>query len=79
MCTVEAAAQAALDTADWLIDVLDRLDGDTEREDGGDAEPSLGAPNGHANHVVWLRGSDRERSHQEIAQASVRTPVIKTP
>lgn len=55
---IEEAAQAALDTADRLIALLDRMDGDTDDEDGGDTEPSLGAPEGHASQVVWLRGSD---------------------
>ena len=46
---IEEAAQGALDTADQLIALLDRLD--------GDAEPSLGAPEGHASQIVWLRGT----------------------
>ena len=60
---IEEAAQAALDTADRLLAILDRLDGDTDREDGGDAKPSLGAPENHASQVVWLRGtaSDTEQ------------------
>ena len=58
---VEEAAQAALDTADRLIALLDSMEGDTDREDGGDAEPSLGAPeNHHASQVVWLRGSSSD-------------------
>ncbi|MGU3541005.1 hypothetical protein [Methylobacterium sp. A54F] len=57
---IEAAAEAALDTADQLIAILDRMDGDENREDGGDAEPSLGAPEDHASQIVWLRGSDRD-------------------
>ena len=63
---IEDAAQAALDTADRLIAILDRLDGDADREDGVDAEPSLGAPeNHHASQVIWLRGtvSDTEEDH----------------
>ena len=65
---IEAAALAAMDIANRLIAVLDAMDGDTDREDGGDAEPSLGAPEGHASQVVWLRGSDAdgELSHQDI-------------
>lgn len=60
-CQIEDAAQAALDTADRLIALLDRLDGDADQENGADAEPSLGAPeNHHASQIVWLRGSDRE-------------------
>ena len=65
---IEAAALAAMDIANRLIAVLDAMDGDTELEDGGDAEPSLGAPEGHASQVVWLHGSDsdRELSRQDI-------------
>ena len=59
---IEDAAQAALDTADRLIALLDRLDGDTDREDSADAEPSLGArENHHASQVVWLRGNGRQK------------------
>lgn len=54
---IEQAAQAALDQADRLIALLDSLDGNTDDEDGGDAEPSLGAPEGHESPIVWLRGS----------------------
>jgi len=58
---IEDAAQAALDTADRLIALLDQIEGDTDREDGADAELSLGAPeNHHVSQVVWLRGSDRD-------------------
>ena len=58
---IEEAAQAALDTADRLIALLDHLDGDEDREDGADAEPSLGAPeNHHASQIVWLRGSSTD-------------------
>ncbi|WP_342150403.1 hypothetical protein [Methylorubrum sp. SB2] len=55
---IEAAASAALDHADALIAILDRLDEEPDDEDGADAEPSLGAPEGHASQVVWLRGAD---------------------
>ena len=55
---IEVAAQAALDTADKLIAILNEMDGDPDLEDGADNEPSLGAPEGHASQVVWLRGSD---------------------
>ena len=57
---LEQAAQAALDQADRLIALLDRMDGETDDENGGDAEPSLGEPEGHESQVVWLRGSDRD-------------------
>ena len=55
---IEEAAQAALDTADRLIALLDQIEGDADREDSADTEPSLGAPeNHHASQVVWLRGA----------------------
>lgn len=57
---LEQAAQAALDQAERLIALLDRMDGETDDEDGGDAEPSLGAPEGHESQIVWLRGSNRD-------------------
>jgi hypothetical protein len=57
---IEDAAQAALDTADRLIAILDQMDGNSDDEDGGDAEPSLGAPEGHASQITWLRGTDRD-------------------
>ncbi|WP_238242359.1 hypothetical protein [Methylobacterium iners] len=55
---IEEAAQTALDTADSLIALLDRMDGNPDEEDGGDAEPSLGAPEGRTSQIVWLRDSD---------------------
>jgi len=64
---IEEAAQAALDTADRLLAILDRLDGDTDREDGADAEPSLGAPENHASQIVWLRGSSSD-TEQDLAR-----------
>ena len=54
---IEEAAQVALDQADRLIALLDSLDGNSDDEDGGDAKPSLGAPEGHESQIVWLRGS----------------------
>jgi len=64
---IERAAQAALDTADSLIALLDAMEGDPDAEDGGDTEPSLAAPEGQASQVVWLRGTDRdlELDHQQ--------------
>ena len=57
---IEGALALALDTVDHLVAALDIIDGDLDLEDGGDSEPSLGAPEGHASQVVWLRGSDRD-------------------
>ncbi|MBY0362330.1 MAG: hypothetical protein K2X45_10520 [Phreatobacter sp.] len=64
---IEEAAQAALDTADRLIALLDRIEGDADREDDGDAEPSLGAPENHASQIVWLRGSSSD-TEQDLAR-----------
>ena len=62
---IEEAAQAALDTADSLLAILDRMDGDPDREDGGDTEPALAAPeNHHGSQVVWLRGNDGDREEE---------------
>ncbi|MCJ2102797.1 hypothetical protein [Methylobacterium sp. E-046] len=59
--SLEEAAQTALDAADRIIAVLDRMDGDTDVEDGADAEPSLAAPENVAgSQVVYMRGSDRD-------------------
>lgn len=57
---IEGALALALDAVDHLVAALDIIDGDPELEDGGDVEPSLGAPEGHASQVVWLRGGDRD-------------------
>ena len=59
---LEHAAQAALDTADRIIALLDRMDAAGEdREPNGDEEPSLGAPESLASQILWLRGSDSDR------------------
>uniref|UniRef100_UPI00226B99AD hypothetical protein n=1 Tax=Methylobacterium sp. GC_Met_2 TaxID=2937376 RepID=UPI00226B99AD len=59
--SLEEAAQTALDAADRIIAVLDTMDGDTDLEDGGDAEPSLAAPeNANGSQVVYMRGGDRD-------------------
>ncbi|WP_182179519.1 hypothetical protein [Methylobacterium radiotolerans] len=57
---IEGALALALDVVDHLVAALDIIDGDPDLEDGGDAEPSLGAPEGHVSQVVWLRGGDRD-------------------
>ena len=56
------ALQTALDAADHIIAVLDRMDGDEDHEDGADAEAALAAPeNHHGSQVVWLHGGDGDR------------------
>jgi hypothetical protein len=67
---LEQAAQAALDQADRLIALLDRMDGNIDDEDDGDAEPSLGAPEGHESQVVWLRGSDRDLEAMTVTETA---------
>ncbi|WFS06231.1 hypothetical protein [Methylobacterium sp. 391_Methyba4] len=57
---IEGALALALDAVDHLVAALDEMDGDPDLEGGGDAEPSLGAPEGHTSRVVWLRGNDRD-------------------
>ncbi|KQS65964.1 hypothetical protein ASG32_30860 [Methylobacterium sp. Leaf361] len=57
---IEGALALALDAVDHLVAALDEIDGDPDLEEGGDAEPSLGAPEGHSSQVVWLRGGDRD-------------------
>jgi hypothetical protein len=56
----ERLAELALDIVDRIVALLDAKDDDPDQEDGGDAEPSLGAPEGHASQIVWLRGGDRD-------------------
>ncbi|WP_020091270.1 hypothetical protein [Methylobacterium sp. 285MFTsu5.1] len=57
---IEGALALALDCVENLVAVLDEMDGDPDLEDGADAEPSLGAPEGHESQVVWLRGGARD-------------------
>lgn len=57
---IEGALALALDAVDHLVAALDEIEGDPDAEDGGDAEPSLGAPEGHTSQVVWLRGTARD-------------------
>lgn len=55
---IEGALALALDAVDHLVAALDEFDGDPDLEDGGDAEPSLGAYEGQASKIVWLQGGD---------------------
>ncbi|XYD07766.1 hypothetical protein R1A27_22175 [Methylobacterium sp. NMS12] len=57
---IEGALALALDAVDHLVAALDEMDEGQDLEDGGDAEPSPGAPEGHISQVVWLRGGDRD-------------------
>ena len=60
--SLEEAAQTALDAADRIIAVLNRMDGDADHEDSGDEEPSLAAPeNAAGSQVVYMRGGDQDR------------------
>ena len=63
--SLEEAAQTALDAADRIIAVLDRMDGDADHEDGGDDEPSLAVPENTAgSQVVYMRGNDQDREEE---------------
>ena len=69
------ALQTALDAADHIIAVLDRMDGDTDAEDGADAEPALAAPeNHHDSQVVWMRGNDGDREAEAV---EILLPVVR--
>ncbi|WP_345822400.1 hypothetical protein ABC766_12880 [Methylobacterium fujisawaense] len=57
---IQGALALALDAVDHLVAALDEIDGDPDLEDGADAEPSLGAPEGHSSQIIWLRGNDRD-------------------
>ena len=77
--SLEEAAQTALDAADRIIALLDRIDGDTDLEDGGDAEPSLAAPeNTTGSQVVYMRGGnqDCETETPEIAIPETRIEAL---
>ncbi|MCJ2108556.1 hypothetical protein MKK70_24935 [Methylobacterium sp. E-041] len=72
------ALQTALDAADHIIAVLDRIDGDVDREDGRDAEPALTTPESHhGNQVAWLRRNDEDRK-AEAAEVVVPDVVAHT-
>lgn len=74
--SLEEAAQTALDAADRIIAVLDRMDEDADLEDGGDAEPSLAAPeNVTGSQVVYMRGGDQDR---EIEAPETVLPEVMT-
>ena len=74
---IEEAAEVAVDTAQRLIALLDRIDGDADFEDGADAEPSLAAPeNHHASQVTWLRGGGQDRE-AEAAEAVLPEVAIE--
>jgi len=57
---IEGALALALDAVDHLVAALDDIEGGPDLEDGGDSEPSLGAPDGQASQIIWLRGGDRD-------------------
>ena len=51
----------ALDIVDRIVAILDEGDGDPDREDDGNPELSLSAPEGQESQVIWLRGADDDR------------------
>lgn len=56
---LEAALEKGLDIVD-LVERLDDIDGDLEREPGGDEEPELGALVGGDNQVQWAAGGNHD-------------------
>ncbi|MCJ2095511.1 hypothetical protein MKK67_23860 [Methylobacterium sp. J-072] len=45
----EQLAELALDVVERIVALLDQHDDDPDTEDGADAEPSLGAPEGYVS------------------------------
>ncbi|GJE13281.1 hypothetical protein FOHLNKBM_4344 [Methylobacterium longum] len=75
--SLEEAAQTALDAADRIIAVLDRMDGDADHKDGGDAKPSLAAPENTAgSQVTWLRGNDQDREAEAAETVLPEVAVV---
>ena len=66
----ERLAELALDVVDRIVALLDEQDGDPNAEEGGDAEPSLGAPEGHASQIVWLRGTALDLECDQHSESS---------
>ena len=78
--SLEEAAQTALDAADRIIAVLDRMDGDADHEDNGDAEPSLAAPeNATGSQVVYMRGGDQDREEATPETVLPEVPIEPQP
>ncbi|GJE14562.1 hypothetical protein [Methylobacterium longum] len=58
------------------------MDGDADDEEGGDAEPSLAAPENTAgSQVVYMRGGDqdREEDEPEAVLTTVATEAVILP
>ncbi|KAA0122831.1 hypothetical protein CIW48_15420 [Methylobacterium sp. P1-11] len=69
--SLEEAAQTALDAADRIIAVLDRMDGGVDHDETGGSKPSLASPeNVTYSQVVYMRGGDQDRE----AEAAETTP-----
>lgn len=56
----ERLAELALDLVERTVALLDEQDGDSDAEEGGDAEPSLAAPIGGPCQLVWAAGGDQD-------------------
>lgn len=77
LASLEEAAQVALDAADRIIAVLDRMERDTDLEDGADAEPSPAAPENHTgSQVTWLRDGDQDREAEALETALPEVVVV---
>ena len=74
------ALETTLDAADMLIAQLDGLDGDPDREPGGDEEPSLAAPIGGSSQVPRAAGGshDLEQALTRLGRACRAIPQQET-
>ncbi|MCJ2133290.1 hypothetical protein MKK69_04285 [Methylobacterium sp. J-026] len=55
------------------------MDGDTDLEDAGDAEPSLAAPeNATGSQITWLRGNDQDREAETLETVLPEVPAEAT-
>ena len=75
--SLDEATQVALDAADRIIAVLDRMDGDADLEDGADDEPSLAAPENQGSQVTWLLGGDQDQE-AEASEAALPEVAAET-
>lgn len=86
---IEAALEKTLEATDSLTALLDRIDGDPDREDAaelreaeanGDDEPNLGAPVGGDNQTPWAAGGcrDLEQALTRLGRACRAIPSQET-
>ncbi|MCF4125183.1 DUF6197 family protein [Methylobacterium sp. SyP6R] len=72
--TMRASLELA---AERIISILDQLDQDPDLEDGADAEPSLGAPEGYGSQVGWMRGGDRDLELEDRSPVAAHQVIAR--